>query len=130
MDTRSTPEFELDVQKDLWAIRREHAMFAGFPFIDEFEEMAIQALSAEGATDAVAEAREKLAEFKKDKEANRKRKGKAKDAGPSKEADGAPGEGTSGGGTSGDGNSGDGNSGGGNTGDGESHSADGDAGIK
>ena len=76
VETRNAPTFSYDVQKQLWDIRREYAILSGFYFSEAIEEKAIDSLSVEDATAAVAEAELKMAAFKKKVEAKKKRKGK------------------------------------------------------
>ena len=49
MTTRSVPDFRNQAQKDLWTVRRKHALLAGFPHDEAYEESYVNNLTSEEA---------------------------------------------------------------------------------
>ena len=74
IDTRSTPEFPHDSQKELYTIRREFALTVKFPYDPEYEQTYIGTMTAERASEVLAKTAEKLEAYKK--RISRKSKGK------------------------------------------------------
>jgi len=50
MNTRSQPEFQNQAQLELWTVRRKHAMLAGIPIDEEYEESYVTSLTSEEAS--------------------------------------------------------------------------------
>src|SRR5271154_6683598 len=84
MATRNQPTFALDAQKQLWDVRREHALLTGFEFNESTEERFIANLSEADAVEQLAKAEATLAAFKENLKNARKKKGK-QPAAPSSE---------------------------------------------
>src|SRR5271169_3294287 len=75
METRASPEFAYDWQKDLYFARKQFAMLVNFPFNDDGEAAYIGALTAEEANDLLVEINARRKTFEK-KSAKKKGKGK------------------------------------------------------
>ena len=74
--TRSTPDFTFESQKELFAARKQLSMLTGFPFAEEYEEGLVQSLDEGQAAEMLAPMLLHLEQVKKAAAKKTARKGK------------------------------------------------------
>jgi Retrotransposon gag protein len=75
-DTRNSPDFEFEVQKELYAARRHFSLRTGFPFQEKLEEKMVTSLDQEEAQESLKQTTDSLEKWEKGEALKKARKEK------------------------------------------------------